>query len=207
MALLTDHLRAMAATFPDEVAYTVVDDGAMTFGQWDTESNRLARALAGLGIAKGDRVAIFLRAEEALRFMVAYSAVHKAGAVAVPTNTRLADAELESLLGHADVAAILTDAELSPSAHQVAGALRGSRHVVTAPASEETGEPTWSWGPATEAYDGADTQVPLGPDDLADILSIRAPPRGSHGRRTRNRSRDSRSARAPGCVRLFNRAK
>src|SRR6202035_4099380 len=43
--LLTDHLRAMAATFPDEVAYQVTDGGHMTFAQWEAESNLLARAL------------------------------------------------------------------------------------------------------------------------------------------------------------------
>jgi len=170
MALLTDHLRAMAAAFPDEVAYRVVDGGAMTFGEWETESNRLARALAAMGIVKGDRAAIYLRAEEALRFMVAYSAVHKAGAVAVPTNTRLADAELEALLGHADVAAILTDTELSPLAHEVAHALGGGRRVIQAPASEETGEAPWSWGEVTAGHDDAETQVALDPEDLADIL-------------------------------------
>ena len=170
VTLLTDHLRAQAAAFPDEIAYRVVDGGTMTFGEWDAESNRLARALAGIGLGKGDRVAIYLRAEEALRFMVAYSAVHKAGAVAVPTNTRLADAELGTLLGHADVSAILTDPELSPMAHEVGVALGGTRHVVEAPASEETGEPPWSWGEATAGRDESRIQVALGPEDLADIL-------------------------------------
>jgi acyl-CoA synthetase (AMP-forming)/AMP-acid ligase II len=170
MALLTDHLRAMAATYPDDIAYRVVDGGAMTFGEWEAESNRLARALAAMGLSRGDRVAIYTRAEEALRFMVAYSATHKAGAVAVPTNTRLADAELEALLGHAEVAAILTDPELSPLAHQVATALGGVRHVVVAPLAEETGDPPWSWGEVTAGHDAGETQVPLEPEDLADIL-------------------------------------
>ncbi|HUO48304.1 MAG TPA: AMP-binding protein [Acidimicrobiales bacterium] len=170
MALLTDHLRAMARAFPDHVAYRVVDGGAMTFGEWEAESNRVARALRAMGVAKGERVALYLRAEEALRFMVAYSAIHKAGAVAVPTNTRLADAELTALLGHADVAAVLTDAELVPLAHQVATSLGGHRQVVEAPVHEETGEPAWSWGALSEQMDDSETQEPLGDDDLADIL-------------------------------------
>ncbi|HXX91604.1 MAG TPA: AMP-binding protein [Acidimicrobiales bacterium] len=168
--LLTDHLRAMADAFPEETAYRVVDGGTVTFGEWEAESNRLARALTAMGVAKGDRVSLYLRAEEALRFMVGYSAVHKAGAVAVPTNTRLADTELELLLGHADVRALLTDTELSPLAHRVAGALGGARHVVVAPMGEETGAPPWSWGEVTQGQDASTTQVALADDDLADIL-------------------------------------
>jgi len=167
--LLTDHLRAMAGSFPDEVAYRVVDGGQMTYAQWEGESNRLARALVGLGVAKGDRVSVYLRAEEGLRFMVAYSAVHKAGAVAVPTNTRLADAELERLLGHAEVRVVLTDAELSPLAHEVAGAIGTVEHVLSAPLTEETGGPAWSWG-LTGEQDTSTFQVELTGDDLADIL-------------------------------------
>jgi acyl-CoA synthetase (AMP-forming)/AMP-acid ligase II len=166
--LLTDHLRAMAAAFPDEIGYRVVDGGHMTFAEWEAESNRLARALVGMGVAKGDRVSIYLRGEEALRFMVAYSAVHKAGAVAVPTNIRLADAELERLLGHAQVRVVLTDTELSPLAHQVAGAIGSVAHVVVAPSTEETGEPHWSW--STGGTDDSTFQVALSGDDLADIL-------------------------------------
>ena len=93
VTLLTDHLRAMARAFPDELGYRVIDVGDMTFAQWESESNRLARGLLSRGVVKGDRVALNPGAEEALRFMVAYAAVHKAGAVAVPTNIRLTDSE------------------------------------------------------------------------------------------------------------------
>src|SRR5271170_2911900 len=105
MALLTDHLRAQAENFPDELGYQVIGGGDVTYGQWEAESNRLARGLLSMGVAKGDRVAIYLRPEEGLRFIVAYAAAHKAGAVAVPTNVRLADAEIERLLAHAEASA------------------------------------------------------------------------------------------------------
>ena len=170
MALLTDHLRAMAGAFPDEVAYRVVDGGRMTFGQWERESNRIARSLQELGVRKGDRVALYLDAEEALRFMVGYSAIHKAGAVAVPTNTRLSEAELVRLLGHAEVTAVLTDVGRAPMAHQLEGALASLRHVVVAPSSDETGEPAWSWGDSVAGDDTSSIQVALDAEDLADIL-------------------------------------
>jgi acyl-CoA synthetase (AMP-forming)/AMP-acid ligase II len=170
MALLTDHLRAMAESFGDRTAYRVVDGGSMTFGQWEAESNRLARALVDLGVAKGDRVSLYLEPAEALRFMVGYSAVHKAGAVAVPTNTRLSEAELERLLGHAEVTAVLTDPQLAPMARGLERVLPTLRHVVVGPVVEETGDPAWSWGEATTGSDSSRFQVPVLPEDLADIL-------------------------------------
>jgi acyl-CoA synthetase (AMP-forming)/AMP-acid ligase II len=167
VTLLTDHLRAMARTFPDEVGYTVIDVGAMTYSEWDGESNRLARGLLDRGVTKGDRVALYLGADEALRFMVAYSAVHKAGAVAVPTNIRLTDSELGHLLGHAEVTLMLTDSELSAAAARVTAGLPSVSHILTAPPLN-TGAP-WSWGHAG-ADDTSEFQVALESEDLADIL-------------------------------------
>src|SRR5579875_366028 len=170
VTLLTDHLRAMARAFGDRVAYQVLDGGSMTFGQWEAESNRLARGLATLGVERGDRAAVYLSAPEALHWMVAYSAVHKAGAAAVPTNTRLSEDELVRVLSHAEVRFVLTDAELSPMAHDVASRVHSVEHVLVAPAAEETGDPPWSWGRTVEATDTSAFQVPVTADDLADIL-------------------------------------
>src|SRR5688500_3680514 len=99
----------MADAFPDEVAYTdVVARMDLTFGDWEARSNRLARWLVGTGVEKGDRVAVHVPTEEGDRFLVAYSAVHKAGAVAVPTNARMVARELEHVLGHAGAVVALT---------------------------------------------------------------------------------------------------
>ncbi len=102
--------------------------------------------------------------------MVGYSAIHKAGAVAVPTNTRLTDSELERLLGHAEVRVVLTDTELSPLAQRLADALDTLEHVVVAPAAyDDERTPPWRWAvPGSD--DGATFQVEVSGDDLADIL-------------------------------------
>lgn len=168
VTLLTDHLRAMAGAFPEKVGYRVIDAGEMTFGQWEAESNRLARGLVDRGVGKGDRVALYLKAEEALRFMVAYAAVHKAGAVAVPTNIRLTDSELGHLLGHAEVKVVLTDAELSAAAGRVTTGLESVSHILTAPPATGAAAP-WSWGDAG-GDDEAEFQVAVDSEDLADIL-------------------------------------
>lgn len=65
---------------------------AITFGQWNERSVRLANGLLGLGLTKGDRVAIL--AYNCLEWEEIYVATAKAGLVAVPVNFRLAGPEI-----------------------------------------------------------------------------------------------------------------
>ena len=101
----------MAEEFPDETAYTVVDVGALTFSEWDREANALARGLVGSGLRPGDRVGIHLDPSSALRWLVSYTAVHRAGGVAVPMNPRLAPAEVAHVLAHSGAVAVIADHE------------------------------------------------------------------------------------------------
>jgi acyl-CoA synthetase (AMP-forming)/AMP-acid ligase II len=106
--LLTDQLRLMAGNFPDVVAASnVTTKETMTFGEWEGRSNALGRWLTAQGVDKGDRVAILIPPEEPFAFLVSYSAAHKAGAVAVPLNTRLARREIDALLEHSGAKVIL----------------------------------------------------------------------------------------------------
>jgi acyl-CoA synthetase (AMP-forming)/AMP-acid ligase II len=164
--LLVDQLRFMARRYGDEVAYRDLGSGhSITFRGWDARSNALARGLARRGVRPGDRASIYLPSDECLRWIVAYAAVHKAGAVAVPTNTRLSVRELTAILGHAEVRALLTSASLLGNARDVSRALPSLELVVT-----DRAEPAEiSWEDAFDADDG-DYQAPVESDDLADIM-------------------------------------
>ena len=151
--LLVDQLRLMAEHVPGATAYRTIDGEHTTFAAWEAESNRLARGLVARGVAKGDRVAIYLDSVDVLRWIVAYAAVHKAGAVAVPTNTRLVARELSFVLGHADVAAIVTGGALTGTARGLAGVVITTEH----------------WDDVLDD-DAGEFQVPVSPDDLADIM-------------------------------------
>lgn len=165
--LQVDQLRYMGGRFPDEVAYTdLLSDASITFGEWDARANQLARGLATRGIAKGDRVSIYLPGEESLRWIVAYAAVHKAGAIAVPTNTRLSTRELVAILGHAEVAAMLTCDDLLATASEVRAAVPSMRLLIS---SVATGDDVVAWDDALDA-DRDDFRVETGIDELADIM-------------------------------------
>jgi acyl-CoA synthetase (AMP-forming)/AMP-acid ligase II len=166
--LLVDQLRFLARRDGGEVAYRDLGSGgALTFGEWDSRSNALARGLVARGVERGDRVSIYLPSEECLRWIVAYAAVHKAGAVAVPTNTRLSVRELIAILGHGEVRGILTCSALLPAAREVRDALPSLELLVSDGADSGEGEVAWD-----EALDSddSDIQVDVDLDDLADIM-------------------------------------
>ena len=58
---------------------------ALTFAQWDERACRLGNALLGLGLAKGDRVAVL--AYNCVEWLEIYAATAKAGLVMVPLNS------------------------------------------------------------------------------------------------------------------------
>jgi len=170
--LQVDQLRYMASRHAEATAYRDLDaDAHLTFARWETDSNRLARLLVEVGVRPGDRVAIYVAQDEPLRWIVAYAAVHKAGAVAVPTNTRLSPAELEVILAHAEPTAALVSPDLLPVLTGVA------RRLPTLSVLVSTGTaPPGTAGPAVidwselDRLDPGAFQVPVGPDDLADIM-------------------------------------
>src|SRR5438105_4119819 len=174
--LLTDQLRTMARLHGDEVGYRNLDAGTqITFAHWEEESNRLARGLMAAGVAKGDRVSIYLGRDEVLRWVVAYAAVHKAGAVAVPTNTRLTAPELATILAHAGARAAVTDQTLLPTLAAAGAGVPTLSLVVLAPAPDPEAEaqPVAAtlarWQDVLDP-DAGEIQVPLSDDDLADIM-------------------------------------
>ena len=166
---MDEHLRRMAETFPDETAYTVVDVGALTFAEWDGMANAMARGLVAAGLSPGDRVGIHLHPESALRWLVSYTAAHRAGGVAVPMNPRLAPAEVRNMLAHSGATVVVADGALVPAALGIA---RGGKLVVidaTPGATAASSGHVISWSEISSGDRDA-MQVPRDDDDLADIL-------------------------------------
>ena len=167
--LQVDQLRFMARQRPSATAYRDLDaQTSITFSEWDAASNQMARGLINAGIAPGERVSIYLPGDEALRWIVAYAAVHKAGAVAVPTNTRLTIPELTTTLGHAEAAVLITAGDLVETARTVRDQTPSIRFVVALTGAGEHRDVL------DDAQflpnDRSEIQVPRSLDDLADIM-------------------------------------
>ncbi len=89
--LLTEHLARWAAIQPDKAAINFY--GATTsFAELHAKSDAFARHLQSLGIAKGDRVAVFL--SNCPQFLIVFYGILKLGAVHVPVNPMFKAPEL-----------------------------------------------------------------------------------------------------------------
>lgn len=103
------HVARAAMNFGDKVA---AYDGPRTisFRQLEERSNRLANALAALGVAFQDRVAIVL--PNSIEWLESEFGVAKIGAITVPLGPRLHESELARMITAADPAAVITDLEI-----------------------------------------------------------------------------------------------
>jgi acyl-CoA synthetase (AMP-forming)/AMP-acid ligase II len=78
---------------------------ALTFRQWDKRASRLANALLGLGLSKGDRVALL--AYNCVEWMELYVALARTGLIAVPVNFRLTGPEIAYIVRDCEAAAFV----------------------------------------------------------------------------------------------------
>jgi len=97
---------AAAAAGPERefLVSSVRPDETYTFGAFAAEARAIARGLVGLGIAPGERVAVWCANRP--RWCAAYAAVLFAGAVAVPLDAELGPQHLTTVLGDAGARAI-----------------------------------------------------------------------------------------------------
>lgn len=97
-------LSVHARLYPDRIGAQDLERG-MTFAQWNERACRFAHALLGLGLSKGDRVAVL--AYNCVEWAEIYAAVAKAGLVAVPINFRLVEREVRYIIENAEVGAVI----------------------------------------------------------------------------------------------------
>ncbi|MGW2425902.1 AMP-binding protein, partial [Streptomyces sp. NPDC001709] len=167
-----------ATRFPDKVAFAD-DRRAVTYGELEARTRRLAGHLAHLGIERGDRVAICLG--NTVSTVESYLAIVRAGGIGVPLNPASAPAEMEYVLADSGARLVVTDgaragrfrdvAGEGPPGHAGAGAGVRAGAGVPGMALLVTGEvPEGLRGAAgVQAYDAlADSEPPVpARDDLA----------------------------------------
>ncbi len=128
--LVSDIVRRNAEFFGEREAVVVPGSRITTWGELEVRTNRLARAFGSLGVAKGDRVAMF--APNCGEYIDFFFACAKAGVIGAATNIRLAAYELVRYLNYLEPAAIIVHAEVAESARAWLGELPASVKVIGA---------------------------------------------------------------------------
>src|SRR4030042_1698618 len=98
-----DFLSISSAICPDREC-VVFEGKRYTYSEVNERSNRLANALLGLGVTKGDRVAIIQ--VNCSQYLETYYAVAKVGGILVPLNFRAKEDELGYMLTNAEAVAL-----------------------------------------------------------------------------------------------------
>ncbi|HUQ77022.1 MAG TPA: AMP-binding protein [Burkholderiales bacterium] len=110
-----------------------------TYTFWDVQvaANRLSNALAGLGVKRGDRVAIILpqRPETA----IAYMAIFQMGAIALPLSHLFGPEALEYRIDHAGACVAIVEPTTLANLWAVKDKLPQLRHIIGVGGARETG--------------------------------------------------------------------
>ncbi|MFV0421232.1 AMP-binding protein [Oleidesulfovibrio sp.] len=110
-----DVLDALADADPDKVAVVHVDDHGVrrdfTFAWLRDESNKLANALKARGLEKGDRVMLVLY--RSIEFWVSMLALHRLGAVPVPSPAQLMPKDIVFRVNRANIRGMIVESSLT----------------------------------------------------------------------------------------------
>ena len=123
-----DHVARHAHATPDRVAIRF-EGQSTTWATLHDRIQRVAAALHGLGVRKGDRVAILMLNRP--EFLESAIAANTVGAIGVPVNFRLAPEEAAYVLTHCDAKVLITDAPLATLAEAAVAAAGTSTRVVS----------------------------------------------------------------------------
>ncbi|ADK83761.1 AMP-dependent synthetase and ligase [Desulfarculus baarsii DSM 2075] len=106
---LHDLLATSARRFPDKPG-VIYYGQVITYAQlWD-QAQRLAGALAAMGLQKGDRVALYM--QNCPHYLIGCFGVYAAGGVVAPLNPMLVERELYNIVGDSGARFIITTTEL-----------------------------------------------------------------------------------------------
>ena len=157
---------ARSATYWPNKAAVIFQDQVLTYRALEERSNRLAHALQGLGLKKGDRVAIV--SPNRPDIVVAECAFYKLGLVKVALNSRLSPQELEDALDNAEPAACLVAPSHRPMVQAMRERLPSLRHLIAWDCTEADRSAGWLDGAALMAKaPETHIHIDLTPDDLA----------------------------------------
>ena len=124
---LVESVEKWATSLPDAVALRFEGE-AITYQKLNLRANRVANGLRGVGVEKGDRVAIML--PNIPEFVYAFVATLKLGAVAVPFNTLYKGGEILHILKDSGAKVVIALTNFAPMINEIRPELPALEQVV-----------------------------------------------------------------------------
>ncbi len=159
-----------AATHPER-DYLIIEDIRLSYGLCNVMARKFANALLGLGVGKGDRVA--LMAPNVPQYVLALHACFKIGAVVVPVNPLATEREIAHALSDSGAEMIIAVALF---AHKPIAILKAKEtplkkvlvvQLQSMPVEIEPGDGVYDTTELIGPMDDAEPTVPVFPDDVA----------------------------------------
>jgi long-chain acyl-CoA synthetase len=107
--------------FPERIAF-VIDGQSISYRELNQRINRLANALLGLGLKKGDRVGLLFH--NSLAYLESYLALYKAGLVWVRLNARLHPLEMKGMLEDSGAKTLIHSPEFGETVQKISSEVR-----------------------------------------------------------------------------------
>lgn len=142
---------------PCKEVVSVQEDGSrrrIGYAGLRERSKRVSAMLAGLGVARGCRVATLAWNTQA--HLESWYAIMGMGAVCHTLNPRLSAEQLAWMMRQSEAAILIASADLAPIASEIAAKAPDIRHVLTIDGATDIGEPL------EDLLAGADGEVPWG---------------------------------------------
>jgi long-chain acyl-CoA synthetase len=163
MYVLGDIPRKHARLEPDKECL-VCEDTRLTWSRLNERVNRLANGLASLGVRKDTKVAIL--ALNCHKYIEAYYATAKLGAVAVPLNFRLSPEELTYVINHSDAEVLMAGRDLLGVAQEIMPTPEGVKARISL---DDPAEGWTDYETLLEESSPAEPEVEVDEDDLCQL--------------------------------------
>lgn len=125
--LIGDIAKRNAKLYPQK---TAVIEGSVqyNFYEFNNRVNRLSNAIIGLGLQKGEKVAVLNH--NCFQYIEIYFALAKAGTPSVPLNFRLNKDELAYVINHSESGALLFGSKYLPIVEEIKSELSNVKHFI-----------------------------------------------------------------------------
>src|SRR5438093_1631661 len=125
-----------------EKAFVIFEDQVISYADFDTTVNRVARGFLRLGISAGDRVCVMV--SNCPGFLYVWFGLMKIGAILVPINSAFRRTETQYIVQHAEAVAIVVDAATGPVVADIATHLSGVCPRISLATTPAAGEIAWA---------------------------------------------------------------